>query len=187
MTMAKFYPVANAPVRSPDKQGGVDRALGQLGARPTAADEAYPIRIAVDGTWFHQGTPIGRPALVRLFSTVLRRDDAGDYWLVTPAERGRITVEDAPFVAVELMDDEPGRLTFRTNVDDGVTAGPDHPIRVAFGADGEPRPYVLVRDRLEALIARTVFYQLVERAEERDGVMGVASGGAFFPLVEPAR
>jgi len=185
--MAKFYPVSKTLARSPEKQGGVDAALGQLGARPTAEDEAYPIRIAADGTWFYQGTPIGRQALVRLFSTVLKRDAAGDYWLITPAERGRITVEDAPFVAVELIDEEPGRLTFRTNVDDRVTAGPDHPIRVAFGADGEPRPYVLIRDGLEALIARSVFYQLVELASERDGVMGVESDGAFFALAEPAR
>ncbi len=157
---------------------------------PTAEDEAYDIRIARDGTWYYQGGPIGRIGLVKLFSTVLRRDDAGDYWLITPAERGRITVEDAPFIAVGL--DVAGQgpeqvLTFRTNLDHMVEAGPDHPIRVETDpVTEEPSPYILVRDKLEARINRAVFYELVERGEfrDRDGhtEVGIWSKGTFFPL-----
>ncbi|HEV7369685.1 DUF1285 domain-containing protein [Arenibaculum sp.] len=163
----------------------------ERGAFPTAEDERYDIRIARDGTWYYHGSPIGRIELVKLFSTVLRRDEAGDYWLITPAERGRIVVDDAPFVAVEVEAEGSGpdrRLTFRTNLDHRVTAGPDHPIRVETDADtGEPRPYILVRDRLEALIVRPVFYELVERAEERRGDggqsrLGIWSMGIFFDL-----
>lgn len=157
---------------------------------PIPEDEAYDIRIAADGTWYHQGVPIRRAGLVRLFSGVLRRDDAGDYWLVTPAERGRIRVDDAPFVAVACTVDGEGRhqrLVFRTNTDAEVTAGPDHPIRVAFDpARDEPRPYVMVRDRLEALILRPVYYQLADLAVEWDDRLGVWSGGAFFPLDAPS-
>ena len=153
------------------------------------------MRIARDGTWFYHGSPIGRIALVKLFATVLRRDDAGDYWLITPAERGRITVEDVPFVAVEVQAQGEGdmrTLSFRTNLDEWVTAGPDHPIRVAQGAVGgaelsdAPAPYILIRDRLEARIGRAVFYELVGLAEERQtpqGIeLGVLSGQTFFPL-----
>ncbi len=153
------------------------------------------MRIARDGTWFHQGSPIGRPALVKLFASVLKRDEAGDYWLMTPAERGRIAVEDAPFVAVELKAEGAGadqRLSFRTNIDDWVTAGPDHPIHIRAATDAEsdlgdaPRPYILVRDRLEARIGRAVFYELVDLALERTtehGIeLGVWSDRIFFPL-----
>lgn len=153
---------------------------------PSAEDEAYDIRIARDGTWFYRGTPIARPALVKLFATVLRRDDAGDFWLVTPAEKGRITVEDAPFVAVAMTADGKGRdrrLTFRTNLDHEVEAGPEHPITVVhYRETGEPRPYIHVRDRLDALIARAVFYDLVDLVEEHEGRTGVWSKGRFFPL-----
>jgi hypothetical protein len=142
------------------------------------------IVIRKDGVWFHEGTPIGREALVRLFSTVLRKDPDG-YWLVTPVEKMRITVEDAPFVAVRV-DRDGDDLKFLTNVGDEVTAGPDHPIRVETGAEGEPRPYLHVRRGLEALINRPVFYELVEMAEERatpEGPqLGVASDGAWFPV-----
>jgi len=148
----------------------------------------FGLRIARDGKWFYHGTPIGRKSLIRLFSSVLRRDGEGGYWLVTPAERGRIEVEDAPFVAVELTAEGAGpgqRLSFRTNVDDIVAADASHPIRVVLdGATGEPRPYVMVRDGLEALILRPVFYHLVERGETKDGDFGVWSGGAFFKLGE---
>lgn len=154
-------------------------------------DEAYDIRIAADGTWYHEGTPIRRIGLARLFASVLRRDDAGDYWLITPAERGRIRVDDAPFVAVACTVEGDGRdqrLVMRTNLDATVTAGPDHPIRVTFDpASGEPRPYVMVRDRLEALILRPVYYQLADLAVEWDGRVGVWSGGDFFPLDAPPR
>ena len=125
------------------------------------------MRIARDGTWFYQGTPIGRPALVKLFSTILRHDDDG-YVLVTPVEKVGITVDDAPFVAVDFQrqgDD----LIFETNVGDRVTADAAHPIRVTRDpATGEPSPYVLVRDRLEALIDRKSFYRLVDLGEVAD-------------------
>ncbi len=148
------------------------------------------IRIARDGTWYHEGGAIRRKPLVRLFAGILRRDDDGAYVLVTPVERRRITVEDAPFVAVEatILDEAGGRrVVFRTNVDDEVTAGGEHPIRVVIDAEtGEPTPYVLVRQGLEALIARPVYYQLVEagRVVEKDGgeVLGIDSCGEFFVL-----
>lgn len=153
-------------------------------------DEGYDILIARDGTWFHEGAPIRRQALVRLFASVLRREEDGEYWLITPAERGRIKVEDAPFVAVELSADGSGPdqiLTFRTNLDETIAAGPEHPIRVAVDPDtGEPSPYILVRDGLEARIIRSVYYELVDRGEPRDlGTeiqIGVWSSRTFFPL-----
>jgi len=160
------------------------------GAGPDASCGDFDMRIARDGTWYHEGAPIGRLPLVKLFSTVLHKDENGEFWLITPVEKGRIEVEDAPFTAVELTVEGSGpeqMLSFRTNIDDIVTAGPDHPIRVAEDpATGEPSPYILVRDRLEALILRPVFYHLVEFGEERevDGrrVLGVSSGGTFFAL-----
>lgn len=158
-----------------------------------AACGDFDIRIARDGTWFHEGAPIPRKELVRLFASVLKRDDSGDFWLVTPAERGRIVVDDAPFTAVECRAQGEGTgqvLSFRTNLDDWVEAGPEHPIRVEIASDSEePRPYIEVRDRLDALIVRPVYYQLVELAELRqaddesdDDVLGLWSKGAFFPL-----
>jgi hypothetical protein len=143
------------------------------------------IVIRRDGTWMHDGSPIGREALVRLFSTVLRKDPDG-YHLVTPVEKLRITVEDAPFIAVRV--DQVGEaLSFTTNVGDVVEAGPSNPLRVAVDpATGEPRPYVEVRRGLEARIARPVFYELVEMATARDtpggAPLGVSSGGAWFPI-----
>ncbi|MET1026423.1 MAG: DUF1285 domain-containing protein [Dongiaceae bacterium] len=143
------------------------------------------MRIARDGTWFYCGSPINRKPLVKLFSTVLRREDDGQYWLVTPAERGRVQVDDAPFTAVEVTASGTGRsqiLRFRTNVDDEVTVGAAHPIRVG----ASKVPYVLVRPGLEALILRSVYYHLVDYGEVRrmEGVaqFGVWSGGLFFPL-----
>lgn len=160
---------------------------------PTCGD--FDMRIAADGTWFYRGTPINRKPLVKLFSTVLRREADGEYWLVTPAERGRIAVDDAPFTAVEVTASGAGRdqaLTFRTNLDESVIADCDHPIRVAHRRNqtnqpgGEPRPYVLVRPGLEALILRPVFYHLVDLGEVRniEGVeqLGVWSRGQFFAL-----
>lgn len=146
------------------------------------------IVIKANGLWFHEGTPIGREALVRLFSTVLRKDPEG-YVLVTPVEKLAITVEDAPFVAVRV--DRVGEaLRFLTNVGDVVEARPDNPIRVEMdAATGEPRPYVHVRRGLEALIARPVFYELAEMATRRetpDGpMMGVTSLGAWFAVGPP--
>jgi hypothetical protein len=140
------------------------------------------MRIARDGTWYYLGTPIGRKELVRLFAGIIRRE--GDaYFLVTPAEKVGIRVEDAPFVAVDVEADG-GVVAFVTNVGDRVVAGADHPIRVARdAATGAPRPYVLVRRNLEALIDRKSFYRLVEMGEVRDGWFGVASGGVFFPVI----
>ena len=143
------------------------------------------IVIRKDGLWFHEGSPIGREALVRLFSTVLRKDPDG-FHLVTPVEKMRITVEDAPFLAVRV-DRDGADLRFLTNVGDEVAAGPDNPIRVEVDpATGEPRPYVHVRRGLEARIARPVFYELVEMAREQataEGpVLAVESGGAVFHL-----
>ena len=142
------------------------------------------MRIARDGTWFHQGSPIGRPAMVRLFSTVLRREADGGYVLVTPVEKLSIEVEDAPFVATTMKAEGDGadaRLAFQLNTGDLVTAGPEHPLRFAEGTDG-PRPYLHVRGGLEALIARPIYYELAERAEEHEGIHGVWSDGAFFPI-----
>jgi hypothetical protein len=145
------------------------------------------IVIKKDGRWFHEGSPIGREALVRLFSTVLRKDPDG-FHLVTPVEKMRVTVEDAPFVAVRV-DREGDALTFTTNVGDTVRAGPENPIRVETAADGEPRPYVHVRRGLEALISRPVFYELVEMADTRETpagpVLGVSSDGAWFEVGRP--
>jgi hypothetical protein len=148
----------------------------------------FDMRIARDGTWYYRGTPIRRPKLVALFSTVLKRDEDGVYWLETPVEKGLIDVEDAPFVAVELRTAGEGRareVDLRTNVDAWVPAGPDHPIRVEEAENHEPSPYILVRDDLEALILRPVFYHLVEIAEpnpENENELGIWSRGRFFPL-----
>jgi len=151
------------------------------------------MRIARDGTWFYLGTPIGRPGLVRLFSSIIRRD-GDDYFLVTPVEKVGITVDDAPFVAVDFEVSGAGRdqvLTFTTQVEDIVAAGPAHPIRVARDPDtGEPSPYVLVRANLEALIDRKSFYRLVDLGgvEPVDGVdwFGLWSAGRFFPIIPAA-
>ena len=147
------------------------------------------MRIARDGSWYYMGTPIGRPAMVRLFSTVIRRD--GDkYFLVTPVERVGIQVDDAPFVAVRLEVEGGGDvqiLRFITNVDDEIEAGSEHSMRVELDPDSqEPTPYVHVRANLDALIHRNVFYQLVELAVPREieGAtwLGVWSHGQFFPI-----
>lgn len=147
------------------------------------------MRIARDGSWYYLGTPIGRKAMVKLFSTIIRRD-GDDYFLVTPVEKVGIKVDDAPFVAVELRVEGEGqdqRLNFVTNVEDEVEAGPEHPIRVLLDEQTqEPSPYLHVRSNLEALIARSVFYQLVDLAvpgkiDGRD-CLGVWSRGEFFLL-----
>ncbi|WP_089269530.1 DUF1285 domain-containing protein [Puniceibacterium sediminis] len=148
------------------------------------------MRIARDGTWFYLGTPIGRPALVRLFSTILKME-AGKYFLVTPVEKVGITVDDAPFVAVDFEVEGEGRdqtLSFQTSVGDTATAGPEHPIRVVRDdATGEPSPYVMIRAGLEALIDRKSFYRLVELgthdAVDGDSWFGLWSGGMFYPMI----
>lgn len=147
------------------------------------------MRIARDGTWFYLGTPIGRPALVRLFSTILKKED-GKYFLVTPVEKVGITVDDAPFVAVDFNKRGDG-LEFETQTGDKMVAGPDNPIRVVRDPKtGEPSPYVLVRTNLEALIDRKSFYRLVDLGEHQDvdGVsqFGITSLGQFFPIIPSA-
>lgn len=150
--------------------------------------QEFDIRIAADGCWYHEGGLIGRHALVRLFSSVLRREDDGSFWLVTPVERGRIEVEDAPFVITGTVitgDGEGQTVSFRTNVDDEMELDSDHPLvmRRPAGGGKDQRPYVLVRDGLEALVARPVFYELAERSVTGpDGRLGVWSRGAFFAL-----
>lgn len=147
------------------------------------------IRIAGNGDWFHEGARIDRPRMVRLFSTVLRVDNDQTY-LVTPHERLRITVDDAPFTAVLVEQHgapEAKTLVFTTNIGDRVVADDQHRLSVTYPqAGGEPKPYVHVRDKLRALISRTVFYQLADWAEERHGVIGVESAGIFMPMSDPS-
>ena len=168
--------MSNFDLKSPD--------FSQL---PSCGD--FDFRIARDGTWFYRGSPIGRKPLVRLFSTVLRRENDGSFWLVTPVERGRISVDDAPFVAVEMVVTDQGRgqkLAFRTNVEDWVTADADHPIRIDYHHGDEPSPYIRVRGALDALISRPVFYQMIDLAEARGTSggteLGIWSSGSYFPL-----
>lgn len=148
------------------------------------------MRIASDGTWFYLGTPIGRPALVRLFSTVLKRED-GKYFLVTPVEKVGIRVDDAPFLAVEMTKEAAEgstRLRFRTNVDDWVDCDAAHRLRFEPSAEGGLTPYLHVRADLWAKLTRTLYYDLVDIGEERmvDGraMFGVASGGEFFAMAD---
>jgi uncharacterized protein len=143
------------------------------------------MRIGRDGTWFHQGAVIGRPAMVRLFSTILRKDDEG-FMLVTPVEKLSIAVEDVPFIAVLMAHEGEGeamRLTFTTNVNDIVMAGRDHPLRFVPDAQtGAPVPYLHVRRGLEARLARPVYYALVELAQSRGEEFGVWSDGVYFAM-----
>lgn len=142
------------------------------------------IRIAANGDWYHEGTRIERFSIAKLFATILRLDE-GEFFLVNPVEKLKIEVEDAPFIAIDMEtagEGEERRILFTTNVDDVVLADAEHPITVV-DRDGEPRPYVEVRGGLRALIARSVFYRLVDIAvEDEDGVMSVWSGGARFML-----
>jgi hypothetical protein len=188
--------------RSVAAQAGADPCgLPLAGLRPGAPREGQPararvdcgaigMRIARDGSWHYKGSPIGRKELVCLFASVLKREEDGSFWLETPVERAQIEVEDAPFIAVEVFWRQcEGRqcLTFRTNLDEMVTADHDHPLRVVVDPrTREPRPYVKVRGGLEARINRAVFYELVALAEPEkvDGreVLGVWSEGVFFPI-----
>jgi len=192
------------------KEGQTAGLDGMVGALKSAGQKGPPpvhlwnppycgeidMRIAADGTWFYQKTPIGRAALVKLFASVLKREGER-YFLVTPVEKCGITVDEAPFLAVELAVDGPaaaaaqtsgGRLLrFRTNVDDWVTAGPDHPLRFEpEPATGGLKPFLHVRRDLWAKVTRALFYDLVELGEERDidgaRMFGVASGAAFFAM-----
>lgn len=154
----------------------------------------FQMRIDREGVWYYLGSPIMRPQLVKLFSTALRREDDGRYWLVTPAERGLIDVDDVPFLAVEVnripgekADGSHDILRFRTNLDSEIECGKNHPIRVETNRQTlEPRPYIVVRDTLEARLTRAVFYELADLAQERvvggHKVLGVWSKGIFYPL-----
>ncbi len=145
------------------------------------SDEKYDIKILRDGTWLYGGTPINRMGLVRLFAKVLRRDSNGDYWLITPSERGRIEVEDAPFIAVEMAVEGKGRdqqVVFRTNVDDRAVLDAAHPLIFK----GENVPYILVRDGLLARLSRPVYYELVKLMQDGNGKDGIYSCGEFFML-----
>jgi hypothetical protein len=151
------------------------------------------MRIARDGTWFYLGTPIGRAPLVKLFSSIIRKD-GNDYFLVTPVEKVGIIVDDAPFVANDFDVENAGddqNITFHTHVGDTAIAGPENPIRVVRDAKtGEPSPYVLIRTNLEALIDRKSFYRLVDigttQPHEGTDWFGVRSGGEFFPIIPAA-
>ena len=172
----------------------------QAGKGPAPVEKWNPpycgdigMHIRSDGVWLYQNSPIGRMPLVKLFASVLRKDADGKHYLVTPAEKIDIAVDDAPFLAVEMQVAGAGpdqRLTFRTNVDDIVEAGPDHPIRFEIepGSEGL-KPYLHVRGRLEALVTRALYYDLVEMAvtEEHGGrqALGLWSGGTFFAMPEP--
>ncbi|HEX6002088.1 MAG TPA: DUF1285 domain-containing protein [Hyphomicrobiaceae bacterium] len=180
--------------------GGLEALVrAQAGKGPAPVERWNPpycgdigLRIRADGTWLYRDSPINRPALVKLFAGVLRKDADGRHYLVTPAEKVDVAVDDAPFLAVEMEVQGSGdaqTLIFRTNVDDIVTAGPEHRLRFAAEAgSGGLKPFLLVRGRLEALVTRALTYDLAELAVEGDaGQPGVWSDGAFFPIEEGSR
>ena len=183
----------------PETLGALEALLkAQAGDRLPPVDNWNPpycgdigMRIRGDGVWLYQGSPIGRKPLVRLFSRVLRRDADGRHYLVTPVEKVDVQVDDAPFLAVEMDVQGSGpeqALTFRTNVDDVVRCGPENPLRFAVEAASEGlKPYLLVRGRLEALVTRAVYYDLVELAAVEGEHFGVWSGGRFFPMERAER
>jgi uncharacterized protein len=206
--MAKQGQTAN---QGPERKGLESKGLEGLTAAATDAAQAgstgakglppvhlwnppfcgdLDMRIAGDGTWFYLGTPIGRPALVRLFSTILKRED-GKHFLVTPVEKVGIRVDDAPFLAVEMQKDEGERgrlLRFRTNVDDWVPCDAGHRLRFEAAGDGGLTPYLHVRADLWAKVTRALYYDLVDMGEERvvDGqpMFGIESGGEFFAMAD---
>jgi len=177
-------PISAENLASAARNASVSGAPVHLWNPPFCGD--IDMRIGRDGTWYYLGTPIGRMPMVKLFSTIIRRE--GDaYFLVTPVEKVGITVDDAPFVAIDF-DLKDGVVEFVTNVGDRVPAGPEHPVRVSRDpVTGEPAPYVLVRANLEALIDRKSFYRLVELGEvaAHDGQdwFGIRSAAVFFPMI----
>lgn len=192
--MAKEMSGQNIVTPSADSIAASARAAGKKGPPPVHLWNPpfcgdLDIRIARDGTWFYLGTPIGRAGLVKLFSSILKRE--GDaYFLVTPVEKVGITVDDAPFVAVDFDVSGAGAaqvITFTTQVEDTVTANAEHPIRVVRDPQtGQPSPYVEVRRGLEALIDRKSFYRLVEIGAHHDDWFGLWSGGKFFAVIPSA-
>ncbi len=188
---------ANASQLTSDGLAALIRRAGTHPRGPAPVEKWNPpfcgdldLTIKASGEWFYLGAPIARERMVRLFSTVLRKDSDAHHYLVTPVEKVRIKVEDAPFLAVEMHvhgDGAEQRLTFRTNVGDTTQADADHPIRFAREeGTGGVKPYVLVRARLEALCSRALLYQMADYFSEHEvngeKHMGVWSGGAFFPL-----
>jgi hypothetical protein len=156
---------------------------------PYCGDIGMAIR--ADGVWMYQGSPIGRAPMVRMFSRILRRDEDGKHYLVTPVEKVDVGVADAPFLAVEMAVKGEGQaqgLTFRTNVDDVVACDDDHPLRFETETSGGGlKPYVRVRGRLDALVTRAVYYDLMELVLDVDGVAGIWSGGIFWPVTATGR
>lgn len=157
------------------------------------SEEYYGIKILKDGTWLYNGTPITRHNLVKLFASVLKKDEAGDYWLITPYEKGRIEVEDVPFTAVEMKTAFSGKgqaVSFRTNLDEWVTLDVDHPLRILHdAATGEPSPYIMVRGKMEARITRAVYYDMIKSTvedENEKGLFGLWSQGKFYPVGKTA-
>lgn len=180
----------SALIANAGKAGGVGRGPAPVETWNPPYCGMIDMRVAADGTWFYMGSPIGREAMVRLFASVLRKDEDGGTYLVTPVERCGIRVDDVPFVAVELHVEGEGsdqRLTFRTNVGDIVQVDAEHPLRfVVDAANDGVKPYFTVRGRLEARVNRAVTYQLLDHGVEKDHDgqtwFGVWSGGSFFPI-----
>lgn len=174
-------------------------ALEEVRGKPALREGRSPqdcgdigLKIGRDGTWYYQNSAIERKPLVKLFASVLRQENDGRYYLVTPAERVLVAVEDAPFLAVAMDVEGSGRdqrLTFRTNIDEIVEAGAEHPLSFRAEKDGSFTPFILVRDRLQARLARSVYYELVAAAvgDVQGGrrELGVWSGGSFFPFPAP--
>ncbi len=186
---------------SPENTSSLEQLLAALKQQAASGDKSLPpvdkwnpahcgdigMEILADGTWKHEGARITRESLVRLFASILRKDEDGQTYLVTPGEKIVVKVQDAPFIAIRA--DRHGQgpdqtIVFTTNVGDIVTAGPANPIRVERHGE-EPRPYVLVRGRLEARILRAPFYELVEWSEAREGKLGLWSGGEWWELGAP--
>ncbi|APG45556.1 hypothetical protein PhaeoP97_00101 [Phaeobacter porticola] len=194
MTTGKNTPETGSEPPSAEGLAAAAKTAGKSGPPPVHLWNPpfcgdLDMRIARDGTWFYLGTPIGRFELVRLFSSILKLED-GKYYLVTPVEKVGITVDDAPFVAVDFEatgEAAEQDLCFETHVGDKIVAGPEHPIRVLRDSEtGEPSPYVMVRSGLEALIDRKSFYRLVDLGAHQDGWFGLWSGGAFFGVIPSA-
>ena len=174
-----------------DKKHGVV-ASAAPGGKPAKAGGRAPqdcgdigLKIARDGTWYYQGSPIGRKPLVKLFASVLTLDEDGRHYLVTPVEKVLIAVEDAPFLAIAMDAEGEGErqlLRFRTNLDEVVAAGSDHRLQFRAESDGSFTPFIEVRNGLVARLLRPVYYDLVAAAAEKDGAIGVWSGGVYFPF-----
>ena len=189
--MTNLHPPAQSLLKNlPDSVLGAAREPAPVHLWNPDFSGELDMHIARDGTWYYEGGPITRLALAQLFSGILRREEDGRYYLITPVEKWAIRVDDAPFVAVRMEVEGQGTeqlLRFFTSLEHEVVAGADRPISVTVDPHtGEPSPYVLLRDNLQALIHRNVFYQLVELAQEQEVAgqlrMGVWSDGRFFPI-----